>query len=207
LGAIVNAETGKVSLYAPPKEARYPARIGGGPIFRACNVATEKPCKWTTLDALPISAHVGSVIEFNLRLHNLSGTPVPYLKLHAIWQGIKGLSANDVLHELEATVSVQWSDYGSDSIEEPGKMESHGHNGVPYVQIRLPYSGLYGLEYIPGSSKLLGNKGELIHYLPDGIMGYGIALQDVGSPVSCNYCAAKYTRYVNFRARVVAHSE
>jgi hypothetical protein len=206
LGAVVNAETGKVSLDVPPKKAHFPAQIGGGPIFHACNVATEKPCKWT-LDAPPISAHVGSVIEFSLKLHDTSGTPVPYVKLHATWQGIKGLSASDVLHELEATVSVQWSDYGSESIDEPGRMEGHGHSEVPYVHIRLPYSGLYGLEYIPGSSKLLGSKGELIHYLPDGIMGYGIALQDVGSPVSCNYCASKYTRYVNFRVKVAAYSE
>jgi hypothetical protein len=206
MGAIVNAETGKVSLYALPKAAHYPARIGGGPIFRDCNI-TEQTCEWggALRYTPPISAHVGSVIEFSLRLHNISGTPVPYLKLHATWQGIRGLSAGDVLHELEATVSVQWSDYGSESIDEPGRMGGHGHSQVPYVHIRLPYSGLYGLEYIPGSSRLLGNKGELIHYLPDGIMGYGIALQDVGSPPSCNECASKYLRYVNFQARVVAH--
>jgi hypothetical protein len=204
LGAVVNAETGKVSLYVPPKPAHYPARIGGGPIFRGCNVATEHPCKFP-LQAPPISAHVGSVIEFSLRLHDNSGTPVPYLKLHATWQGIKGLSAGDVLHELEATASVQWSYEGSESIDEPGRMEGHGHSQVPYVHIHLPYSGLYGLEYVPGSSKLLGNKGELIQYLPDGIMGYGIALQDVGSPLSCNECASQYLRFVNFQARVVAH--
>jgi hypothetical protein len=211
-GSILNAETGSVAsartlttpTHLPPQLAEY--SIEGGPIFRACNLSTEHTCKFAPGEPA-IAVQAGDVIEFSIELSDLLSAPVPYLKVRAEWQGPRGESSPLVkLGELEIVVGLQM-EATPKKIHEPlgelGYILGEGKPlGISHIHLKFAHKAVHSLVYVSGSSALLSAKGKLISRLPDGIMGPGIALQEVGPSIFCEKCSHP-TRYVNFQAKVV----
>lgn len=205
-GSVVNAETGKVALHVTPEPLRGTVDpLGGGPTLAARNVRTEsrygKP--FHNGQRPSIRANVGDVIEFSLLLHNGSSIPIPYLKLVTTWEPVVTQPPS---HELTVGMSIRWPVPRDEQRENYGGLPSAREALLPSVDpvhIRLPEAGLYKLDYVHGSGRLFAGDGRMLGRLPDGITRHGIALQDVGQPASCFWCAFEYTRYVNFEARVM----
>ena len=205
-GSVVNAETGKVALRVTPEPLRGTVDpLDGGPSLAARDVRTEihygKPS--SSGQRPPIRANVGDVIEFSLVLHDGSSIPIPYLKLATTWEPVVTQSPSD---ELTVGISIRWPVPREEQRENYGGLPSAREPILPRVDpihIRLPKVGLYRLDYIHGSGRLFTGDGRMLGRLPDGITHYGIALQDVGQPASCFWCATQYVRYVNFEARVM----
>jgi hypothetical protein len=60
-----------------------------------------------------------------------------------------------------------------------------------------------GLTYVEGSTHLLrAFSGGMLGPLPDGIIGGGVQLAELGPPVGCFQCFTAYQRLIEFRARV-----
>jgi hypothetical protein len=193
LGAIVNAQTGTWSLHVPITPAKYPAQIGGGPIFAAADLSTTR--KYAA-HGEPLKVHIGDIIEFSVKLHDGSNDAVPYVKLNAEWhpQALEPPS-----RELYVDMTVRWPTQEGGSTE----LGSQEATDVKPARIQLPAIGHYDLVYIPKSSRILNPESHFSHSLPDGILGNGIALQDVGQPPGCFWCAEEYLRFVNFQAQVI----
>jgi hypothetical protein len=171
--------------------------LGGGPILSARNTRTESRYPKSPAQR-PIHANVGDVIEFSLLLNNGGSVPIPYMKLTTNW-------TERPTDELEVYVSIRWPVTRDRHEEAIGGLPSANYRILPPVDpvhIRLPSTGLYKLDYIHGSGKLFAGDGHILGRLPDGITHYGIALQDVGQPASCFWCAIQFIRYVNFEAKV-----
>jgi hypothetical protein len=194
-GSIVNAQTGQIAYHAQIVPGHLPAQIGGGSNFKACDLSRERSCGYgkTTLQA-----RVGDTILFRVMLNNGSGLALPYLKLRASWQPETG--SQERTKSLEVNMSLRWPE-GSTG-EHVYELTTNSPPVDP-IHVQLQTAGHYGLTYIPGSTTLKGREGHFFHYLPDGIMDTGgIALQDVGQPASCFWCALEYIREVYFHAKI-----
>jgi hypothetical protein len=192
LGAVVNAQTGRWSLHVPITPAKYPAQIGGGPIFAAADLSTTR--KYVN-HGEPLKVHIGDIIEFSVTLNNGSNYAVPYVKLNADWHP---QTLEPPSRELYVNMVVRWPTQEGGSTE-PDSQET---TDVKPARIQLPAIGHYDLVYIPKSSRILNPESHFFHSLPDGILNNGIALQDVGQPSGCFWCAEEYIRFVNFLAQV-----
>jgi hypothetical protein len=204
-GSVVNAETGTVALHVTPEPLRGTVDpLDGGPTLAARNVRTEsrygKPAPNGQHPL--VRANVGDVIEFSLMLHNGGSIPIPYLKLTATWEPVRTQSPSN---ELTVGMSIRWPVPREEQRQDYGGLPSASQQILPSVDpihLRLPRAGIYKLDYVHGSGRLFAGNGRMLGRLPDGITQHGIALQDVGQPASCFWCANEYVRYVNFEASV-----
>lgn len=212
-GSVINAETGEIVRHPHVRPSEYPAEIDGGfALFHACDVSTESHCGGHN-GSIPIKVKVGDVVAFLVKLNDGSGTAVHNVKLEALPHArlLPNAEAEDPSvsqTELEVRVSVRWPETieGHKVIAEPDHL-----GGEPKlaplqdktIYFQLPHPGHYKLEYIPGSTILFNEQAHFFHHLPDGIMRYGIELENVGSPPSCFWCAEQYIRYADWHARVV----
>jgi hypothetical protein len=189
-GSVVNSISGEiedhVAIRGPASGGG--AQIAGGPNFRACNLSARASCSYPP-GSRPIAAHAGDSINFKLRVYNPMAEPLPYAKFYAIW-------GQDSHHPrlLRVEMAIEWP-YGHNA--------GVGRPGIEEVLLALPsVTSSANLVYIPGSTALLNRTGGVVGKLPDGIMGRGIALADIGSPQSCFECDLTYTRFITFKARV-----
>ena len=194
LGSVIDAQTGHVVPHPKISPTLHMAgEIDGGPILRPCDLAIPN-CHFAEGT---LAASVGDTIEFSLDLHNGNNGDVAYVKLEAS-SGPASQENKVPSRELDLNMTIRWP-IGENQVEEVG-----GHGGErPVARLQLPKSGLYNFQYIPGSTELLNKEATFRHPLPDGIMRYGIALTNIGQPANCFYCDVQYTRYVNFRAKIV----
>ena len=215
-GAIVNAQTGLWSMTAPKTPAEFPTGLGSGQQVRVCDLSSDPECHHYLHSTLsePIKVHVGDTLAFAFVLNNGYNNAIPYLSISATVNlaglsqdsqqrvsktGLKSLRHTGVWDALALAVFVQWPSFGSLGSGSVTTREA----GIGEALMRLPTTGSYTLQYLPGTSTLSLDHPHFFHYLPDGIIGPGIALQDVGEPVGCYPCDIKYIRVVRFEARVV----
>jgi hypothetical protein len=190
-GAIVNAENGAVSLHTTIIPTSTPVGLDGGQFMLACIVTPNGPCHY----APTLKVHIGNILRFSVELGETREQLIPYLKLHTEQIGSpRQISRDEPINELTLSLSIQWPRI-------PHAPDAANFQTTS-TKFQFPNSKAYTLSYIPGTTELLTENGYLLHYLPNGIMGYGIALQDVGSPPGCFRCESQYRRYVNFRAKV-----
>jgi hypothetical protein len=189
-GSVVNAISGEVEGH-PAIRGTKPggAQIVGGPNFRACNLSAKAPCSYP-LRSQPIAAHAGDIINFKLRVYNPMAEPLPYAKFYVDW-------GEDTQHprQLQIEMEIEWPYAHNAGVGRPPSVE--------LVTLVLPTtSSSANLVYMPGSTVLLDRTGRVIGSLPNGIMGRGVALTDIGSPPSCFECDLTYTRFIAFEAKV-----
>jgi hypothetical protein len=143
-------------------------------------------------------------------LNNGDTNAIPYLSLRVSTNKNIGyigvnkqtseiLRQDHVSNDLSLIVSVQWPTIGRLGSGSVTTREAD----IQEAFLQLPTPGSYELDYLPGTTTLSYGSTHFFHYLPDGIMGSGIALQDVGEPPNCYPCDIKYIRVVRFEARVV----
>jgi hypothetical protein len=201
-GAIVNAQTGAWSMTAPKTPVEYPTDVGGGEQVGVCDLTTSPGCPYYLHSTLyePVKVRSGDTLAFAFVLNNGYTSAIPYMSISATVNYI-GHSPGAWTY-LGLVVSVAWPSYGRLGSGTVTTREANIREA--FLQIPKPTS--YGLRYLPGTSTLQFHHPYFFHYLPDGIMGPGIALQDVGEPANCYPCAAKYIRRVRFEARVVTRA-
>jgi DNA-binding SARP family transcriptional activator len=206
-GSVVDAQTGAIVAHPVVTVSHLPAQIGGGPTFHACDISAPSPCGYGRYGRPPLNVKVGDVIAFRLVLNDGTSTPLNYVKLNAS-SVPAGHVPDELGTELEVGMSVKWPESlgAYEAVSEPGRISGSRYHmpGIDPIYLQLPRAGHYGLAYIPGSTSLANDEAHFFHYLPDGIMNYGIALENVGPPPSCFWCALQYVRSVYFHAKVTA---
>ncbi|HXA54880.1 MAG TPA: hypothetical protein VNV37_08405 [Solirubrobacteraceae bacterium] len=212
-GSVMDAETGEIVRHPQVIASHYPAQIGGGAYFRACDLAAPS-CGSGHHGPTPLKVKVGDVIAFRVSLNDGTSALVHSLKLEAlaqrrIFSNAESEGYKTSQTELEMRISVRWPEtLGTyETVDEPDSISHHPDSEAERdrtIYLQLPRPGHYSLAYIPGSTTLVNRKAHFLHYLPNGIMGYGIELEDVGPPRSCFWCAYQYIRYVYFHARVTS---
>lgn len=212
-GSVINAETGAIISHPQVIASHYPAQIGGGAYFRACDLAAPS-CGSGHHGPTPLKVKVGDVVAFRVSLNDGTSALVHSLKVEAfaqrrIFSNTESQGYKISQTELEIRISVMWPGaLGTyETVDEPDSIGHHLDSKAAQdrtIYLQLPRPGHYGLAYIPGSTTLVNRKAHFFHYLPNGIVGYGIELEDVGPPRSCFWCAYKYIRYVYFHARVTS---
>lgn len=214
-GAIVNAETGAWSMTAPETPVENPIGLSGGRDLAVCDLTVDPRCHYNerTTYYEPLHVHVGDRLRFSLQLSDGYGTPIPYMSLRASMNTdslsrqthlripklvAETLRRAGIWEVLSVNVSVQWPTSGTLG---SGIVAVRSAEIYP-VYLQPPISGVrYMLRYQRGSSYLAARP-HFFRYLPDGIMGRGIALQDVGAPTNCDRCDGKYIRFVDFEAEI-----
>jgi hypothetical protein len=213
-GAIVNAQTGSWSMNAPKTPVEFPTEVESGQQVIVCDLSSDPGCHDYLHSTLvePIKVHLGDTLAFAFVLNNGYDNAIPYLRISASSNlaglsnytrlpktGLRGLGRTGVWDALTMVVFVQWPSFGRLGA---GPVTIRGA-GITGAFLQLPTPGSYTLRYLPGTSTLSLEHPHFFHYLPDGIMGPGIALQDLGEPADCYPCDVKYIRWVRFEARVV----
>lgn len=196
-GTVINAQTGEPAVNVQRSTPQI-AQIEFGNIFRACDRATEHPCRYEAGQG-PIEAKPGDLLEFGIRLHNGNDAPVPYAHLTVELWGSGGTiverDSSGAVKERRAPLPVNLDIEYRTGISHEGIEET--------VEIDVPESSGYtALNYVPDSTVLVDRQHHLVARLPDGIMDSGLALADIGAPSSCYFCDLRYTRLVFFRAKV-----
>src|ERR1700677_1311190 len=215
-GAIVNAQTGAWSMTAPKTPVEFPTGIAEGGSVEVCDLSSDPKCRRVQRTGfyMPLKVRLGNTLAFAFQLNNGYTDAIPYLSLDASAEHTR-LSRpsrlrvpKNVSEALRRT--GEWSDLTMDvSVEWPssGRLGSgpfttrQAHIEGAFMHVTSP--GSYALHYLPGTSTLQYKHPHFFHYLPNGIMGPGIALQDLGEPADCYPCDIKYIRWVYFKARVV----
>jgi hypothetical protein len=214
-GSVIDADTGKVVAHPKILASPMPAQLEFGSIFRACDLSARSSCGSGHDGPVPLKVKLGDTIAFRITLNDGFSAPIHSLKLEARSQKRvlvvdsqarpKKLETSPT--ELEINMSAKWPEtLGTyEIVDEPG----HVHGGAAgtrppknTIYFQLPHPGRYGLAYIPGSTTLVNKEAHFFHYLPDGIMHFGLELENVGSPPSCFWCAQRYIRYVYFHTKV-----
>jgi hypothetical protein len=193
----------------------YPIGLSGGRDLAVCDLTVDPRCHYNerTTYYEPLLVHVGDRLRFSLLLNDGYGTPIPYMSLKANLNAdrlsrtthlrvpkpvAETLRRTGIWEVLSVNVSVQWPTSGTLG----SGVVSVRNAEVDPVYLQPPISGVrYTLRYRRGSSRLAARP-HFLHYLPNGIMGRGIALQDVGAPTSCHRCDGRYTRFVDFEAEI-----
>jgi hypothetical protein len=188
--AIVNAETGKVEFGVQAKPEVSSGSLAGGQVLAACVISKQQQCSYASM----VQAEVGSIVELDMMLFNGTTVPVHYVKLTS--RSLPHVRTKDGIKSIRVDVSAI-----SPPVLHTSNLGNVLKSDSVYVKFARP--GAYYLSYIPNSTRLFGPEGRLVHYLPNGIMQYGVALQDVGPPASCFLCNKQYERYVNFRLKVM----
>lgn len=198
LGAAVNAETGAIgsSVRVRAAQGKENAQISGGNIFRACNLATEKPCRYPD-EPTPIHADAGDLVNFKLQVDNPSYEQLPYAKFTLHWAFYDPPSPVPPhrfirFSRLRTEMAIRWPYANEAGIGSPP---------VNPVIFLVPLGGATtGLSYIPGSTKLLDSESHFLARLPDGIADNGIALTNIGLPPACHTCdGLSYIRFIEFK--------
>jgi hypothetical protein len=194
VNSAVNAISGAVEAHPTIKAPTHAAYIDAGTIFRACNLVTESQCTFPAPPAkLPV--HDGDILLLKAMLHNSGWRPLPYAKFFvtaATYGEQFGLKPS----EMSVGLLVAWPLSNSlDDAERPA---------IDGIVLKLPTPAAgSNLDYVPGSTVLLGLNDRLIARLPDGIMSpAGIALTEIGAPASCFQCNSEYVRFISFKVRV-----
>jgi hypothetical protein len=218
-GAIVNAQTGAWTFNAPKTPAEFPTGLGGGQQVLVCDLSSSPACHHHSHSTLvePVKVHVGDRLELVFILNNGYTNAIPYLSLSAT---VNYLGFSPTIHtriskrvaeqlrraelekDLSVVVRVAWPSTGSLGSGPVTTREAGIHEAI----LQLPTPGNYSLRYLPGTSALYLDHPRFFHYLPDGIMGPGIALQDVGEPAGCYPCDVKYIRVVRFEVQVTTRA-
>jgi hypothetical protein len=229
-GSVIDADTGAIVAHPRVIASPMPAQLGGGPIFRACDLSAKSPCGRGHFGRTPLKVRVGDIIAFGVTLNDGTSTPIHYVKLVGSSSSVSIIIRNrqteqkkpgdpscrctlaPSLTELEIRMSVKWPEVLGEHevVNEPGFIDNHSDGERPPIKsiyLQLPRSGHYGMVYISGSTTLVNEETHFFHYLPDGIMSSGIDLENVGSPPSCFWCAEQYIRSVDFHMRVTSASE
>jgi hypothetical protein len=181
-GSVINAITGEVEAHPI---TRRPAGevdlVGGGALFRACNLTRDPKCH---IRDGTFYAQVGDVMKFVLILDNEAEEPLPYARIGAGFGDI-GLRANEV----EVNANINW----------PGSNVLNTTRGA-FVVITTNTQPVT-VKYVPDSTELLFISTDRLSYLPNGIATTsGIALTDIGHPKTCFFnCTARYLRYLEFK--------
>jgi hypothetical protein len=207
-GSVVDAETGAVIAHPKVLPSHFPAQIAGGNSFQVCDVSKMDPCQRGFSGRPPVKVTLGDRLLFRVTLNDGYSQAINYVKVEAnAFPVVK--AAGEASAELEAEATVRWPEALGEHevIDIAGKTiggVSSGHQiGITPVYLKLPSTGHYELDYVAGSTRI-ANKGEhFSHPLPDGILRGGIALEHVGPPPSCFWCAQQYIRAVYFEAQVV----
>jgi hypothetical protein len=218
-GSVINADTGDIVNHPQVVASPLPAQLAFGSIFRACDLSAKSSCGGGHVGPTPIKVKVGDIVAFRVELNDGFSKPIHYLKL--IGFSHKRVLVTDARTrpektepsqmELGVNISIKWPEVLGEHeiVNEPGLL-GHRTSGAPpneAIYLQLPHPGHYRLVYIPGSTTLVDKETHFFHPLPDGIMGNGIELEDVGPPPSCFWCAQQYIRYVYFHTRVTDTSE
>jgi hypothetical protein len=217
-GSVVNADTGAIVSHPQATASHFPAQVASGSIFRACDLSAKGSCGGGHSGPTPIKVKVGDIIAFRVELNDGFSTPIHYLKL--IGNSQKRVLITDAQTrpektepsqtELETYIFVKWPEIldGHEIVDEPGYLghDAAGPQPIEPIYLQLPHPGEYRLDYIPGSTTLVDKETHFFHSLPDGVMRVGIALENVGPPHSCFWCAQQYIRYVYFHMRVTNES-
>ncbi len=229
-GSVINADTGAIVAHPRVIASPMPAQLGGGPIFRACDLSAKSPCGRGHFGRTPLKVRVGDIIAFGVTLNDGTSTPIHYVKLVGSSSPVSIIIRNrqteqkkpggpscrctlaPSLTELEVRMSVKWPEVLGEHevVNEPGFIDNSSDGERPPIKsiyLQLPRPGHYGMVYISGSTTLVNQETHFFHYLPDGIMSSGIDLENVGSPPSCFWCAEQYIRSVDFHMRVTSISE
>ncbi len=190
-GSVIDATTGQVVKHVSSRTTPQFVQVSGGNIFHACDRTIHPNCGTIGKEGVPLRVHLGDIVEFSISLFNPNNIPVPYLHMYAYTYG-SGAGPGDWI-----AMSIKW----------PIQVQFGHHMRSPPpinpVEVIYPHTAPFpALTYIPWSTVLLRTHHRLLAHLPDGIMEGGIALTNVGPPVSCSYCEQEYQRFVNFKMRV-----
>lgn len=159
--------------------------------LRACDVTTvggKGNCDFLPPNG-PLPVGNGDTLWIGRSLSEKGRVRVPYVTLRVLGDEKNGRSVvAEVVVEVPGTRA---QDYRSKQVWRTTRF-----------QLPRKYDYLK-LVYVPGSTELRGPLWpDFIAHLPDGIMGGGVSLANVGPPLSCYGCASEYKRYVFFEARV-----
>lgn len=218
IGAIVNAQTGAWTMTAPKTPVEFPTGIAEGESVEVCDLSDNPKCRdvrrSTGLYA-PLKVHLGDTLDFAFELANGYTEAIPYIRIIAsaghTWLSTpirlkvpknvsEALRRTGEWRPLTLSVWVEWPS-AAGRLGTGAITTRHPHIESAYLQVISP--GSYTLQYLPGTTTLQDKHPYFFHYLPDGIMGPGIALQDLGEPADCYPCDSNYIRWVYFKARVV----
>jgi hypothetical protein len=191
-GTIINATTGEVDHHPDLKPlTRGEVRlVGGGPIFRACDVSQEHHC---VAGSGPIRVEIGDRIRFIFVLQNEGRTPLPYGRFSVRFKN--GFKHNP--YAARAEFFISWPGVRDEAKHDTTKKEPIGFlsKGEPIF-----------IRYAPGSTELIpGNSPRRLTYLPDGITSfYGVGLTHIGPTPQCFInCYGRFVRLVTFVGEVI----
>lgn len=187
-GTVIDAATGEAAQRVNRQVNKQGAYISGGALFRACNLTTEDPCKYSP-DEQP-QVRDGDIVKFGIMLHNPNESPLPYTTV-VMSRAAMGSSAPPYTF-IQANLTIDW----------PENREASAGPIREELKLPSPVEGYASLAYIPGSTVLEDENSHFLSHLPDGIMEDGVALANVGSPASCFSCHKEYIRFIFFKARV-----
>lgn len=185
---VLNARDGSVIQRPNKTPSQQLGFISDYQIFRACNLSTvEGRCQFPPPPEAT-AVNPGNVLLLGLSVRESGEAPLPFVTFVAR----RRWASN---HSAQVEMVVDWPGESRKLVPQPVKEK------LTFV---LP--GTYGylnLVYLPGSTELRGpDWGHFVAHLPDGIMEGGIALANLGPPVSCFKCFDGYKRYIFFKVRV-----
>jgi hypothetical protein len=190
-GTVISAQDGSVVTNPNRSATRQLIEIPDRGTLRACNLTeaiSEANCVFSEPNGETITAHKGDLLWIGRSLSETGEAPVPYMEL----LGRRRWANN---HSAEMEVLVDWEAPHNEGRERVTNKLTFEMPGGPY--------GYVNLVYVPGSTELRGPSWHnFIAHLPDGIMEGGVALANLGPPVSCFECFAQYKRYVFFKVRL-----
>jgi hypothetical protein len=195
VGTVVSAQDGSIAALAKQPEDHQLISIESENAFRVCDltkVESEDKCVFRSVTG-PIRVQSGDVLWLGRSLREEGEVPLPSVALavRRHWESN---------HSAAAEIVVEWPKAGVHQGKE---------RDANKIVFEMP--GEYGyvnLVYVPGSTELRGPSWQdFIAHLPDGIMEEGIALANLGPPVSCFQCFDKYKRYVFFKAKLEGYDQ
>ena len=191
VGTVVDAADGSIVANPFRGKNHHSGYLAEGENFQVCNLSLPKPCRF--MPSMPgiVVVEKGDLLWIAFEINEQGEAPLPYatFEVDRAWENQSTASAEMV---------INWK-----GVEGPG--------GQPPVREKLRFSirghaRYLNLVYVPGSTELRGpSVHDFIAHLPDGIMESGIALADIGAPVSCFKCFPQYKRFVVFKARFEAY--
>lgn len=204
-------------MTAPKTPVEFPTGIAEGESVEVCDRSADPKCRHArrTQFYMPLEVHPGDTLEFTFELANGYTEAIPYLRISAspghtqlstpthlkVSKNVsEALRRTGEWRPLTLSVWVEWPS-AAGRLGTGAVTTRQPHIESAYLQVTAP--GSYTLQYLPDTSTLQYKHPYFFHYLPNGIMGPGIALQDLGEPADCYPCDHKYIRWVYFKARVV----